>query len=201
MRSQSSIYSRYFTYIKPVTKIPIVKTYGSTIFTLLVLTVFVFFAIKPTIETISVLQKEITDLEQVLEKVNKKSKDLSLGKQNYENLDPTIKSKISNAIPDTAQLKSVIQTLEQTTKKHEASISALQFQPLVLETESENKLGTIAEVAFTFNVEGEYRNLIAILQDLKSSARLISLDNLSLSKLSEDKRLIMSISGKAYYIK
>ena len=126
---------------------------------------------------------------------------LSKVRQNFENLDPSLKSKIEVAIPDTVALKSVIQTLEQTANLHEASVSALQIQPLLVETKVENQLGTLSEIAFTFNVEGEYQNLISILQDLKSSGRLISIDNLSISKLTEGPGLIMSLSGKAYYIK
>lgn len=201
MNSQTSIYSRYFTYIKPVTRLPIVKTYGSTIFTLLIISIFIFFAIKPTTETIIVLQKKLDDSNAVLKKVNQKVNDLSLGKTNYEKLPINIKLQIETAVPDTARLKSVIQTLEQTAKNHEASISALQIQPLVLTTKSNSQLGTLSEITFTFNIEGAYEQLIAILQDLKSSTRLISVDNLSIAKLSEGPGLIMSISGKAYFIK
>ena len=201
MKPNSSIYSRYFTYIKPVTRLPIVKTYGTTIFTLIVIIIFIFFAIKPTVETILVLQKKLTETSDVLDKVNKKAEDLSLGKQNYDNLDNDIKTRIFSSIPDTVQLKSVTQTLEQTANLHEASVSALQIQPIVIDTKSNNIVGTLAEVDFTFNVEGGYANLIALLQDLKVSSRLISVDNLSLSKLSDGSGLIMSITGKAYYIK
>ncbi len=201
MKPNSSIYSRYFTYIKPVTRLPIVKTYGSTIFTLIIIIIFIFFAIKPTVETILVLQKKLTETSDVLDKVNKKANDLSLGKQNFDNLDPTIKSKLTQAIPDTVTLKSITQALEQTAKLHEASVSALQIQPIVINTKSENSAGTLAEIDFTFNIEGEYENLIALLQDLKSSSRLISIDSLSLSKLTEGSGLIMSITGKGYYIK
>lgn len=201
MKSQTSIYSRYFTYIKPVTRLPIVKTYGSTIFTLLIISIFIFFAIKPTTETIIVLQKKLDDSNAVLKRVNQKVNDLSLGKANYEKLPINVKLQIETAIPDNARLKSVIQSLEQTAKNHEASISALQIQPLVLTTKSSSQLGTLSEITFTFNIEGAYEQLIAILQDLKSSARLISIDNLSIAKLSEGPGLIMSISGKAYFIK
>lgn len=202
MKSQSQIYSRYFTYIKPVTKLPIVRTYGLTIFTLLVITIFIFYAIKPTVETILVLQKKIDDSNQVLEKVNQKANNLSQGKKNYEELNPEVKSKLQTLIPDTANLKSIIQSLEETAKLHDASVSALQIQPLVLETKGDNnKLGILTEIAFTFNTEGGYKNLISLLGDLKSSARLISIESVSLSKLSEGTGLIMSISGKAYYIK
>lgn len=201
MKPEIIKYSRYFTYIKPIAKLPIVRTYGSTIFTLLVIIIFIFFAIKPTVETIVVLQKKLDNSTEVLKKVNQKAKDLSQGRANYEKLDKSLKTKISSAIPDTANLKSIISSLEQTAKSHQASISALQIQPVILDAKIENKLGTLSEISFTFNAEGKYNQLISVLQDLKSSTRLISIDTLSLSKLSQGEDLIMSISGKAYYIK
>lgn len=201
MKSQFQIYSRYFTYIKPVTKLPIVKTYGSTIFTLFVITFFIFYAIKPTIETLLVLQKKLDNSTTVLEQVTQKANNLSAGKANFEKLDPNLKSKIESYLPDTVSLKSVIQTLEATAKLHEASISALQIQPLVIETNAVLRVGTLSEISFTLNTEGAYENLISLLQDLKSSARLISIKSLSLSKASEGTGLIMSISGKTYYTK
>ena len=201
MNPRSQIYSRYFTYIKPLTRSPIVKTYGSVIFTLVIITIFILFAIKPTVETILVLQKKLSDTTEVLDKVNKKANDLSLGKQNYDNLDAGIKLRISQTIPSSVDLKSVTQTLEQSAKLHEASISALQIQPLVLGTRLENTVGSLSEVNFTFNVEGAYQNLILLLQDLRLSSRLVSIDSLSISKVSEGSGLIMSITGKAYYIK
>jgi len=184
-----------------VTRLPIVRTYGSTIVTLLVMVIFILYAIKPTIETILVLQKKLEDSKQVLEKVNQKANNLSAGKANYEKLDSAVKTKLAAAIPDTVNLKLLIQTLEQISLSHQASISALQIQPLVLETKLDNKVGTLSEVLFTFNVEGDYTNLISLLKDFKNSARLISIESLSLSKLSEGAGLIMSISGKAYYLK
>ncbi|GEM_PF-1794974 len=201
MRNKSLLYSRYFTYIKPITKLPIVKTYGSTIFTLAIMTIFIFFAIKPTVETILVLQKKLADSHQILEKVQQKANNLSLGKKNYENLDPDIKLKIQQAIPDNVELRSLIQTLEQTAKAHEASISALQIQPLVITTKTNGSSDSLSEINFTLNIEGSYEDFISLLQDLKSSARLISVESLSLTKLREGAGLIMSLSGKTYYIK
>ncbi len=201
MKNRSSIYSRYFIYIKPFSKLPIVKTYSSPIFTLLVMIIFILFAIKPTIETILILQKKLIDSSQVLEKVTEKAKNLSLGKKNYEELGQDIKDKISTSIPDTVSLKSLTQTLEQSAKINEASVSALQIQPLTIETKTTDHLGSISEISFTFNIEGSYKNLVSVLQNLKSSARLISIDTLSFNKLADRSGLIMSISGKAYYIK
>lgn len=201
MKNKSTLYSRYFTYIKPVTRHPIVRNYGPAIFTLITITILILFAIKPTVETILVLQKQLANSNEVLQKVTDKANDLSLGKKNYDNLDQNTKDRISSAIPDHTSLKSVIQTLEQIAKIHEASVSALTIQPLIITTKTENQVGLLAEISFTFNSEGNYNNLIAILQDLKTSSRLISIDNLSLSKTTDGISEIMSISGKAYYLK
>lgn len=201
MKPNSSIYSRYFTYIKPLTRLPIVKTYGTTIFTLIIIVIFIFFAIKPIVETILVLQKKLADVSEVLDKINQKANNLSLGKQNYDNLNENIKDQISQAIPDVVALKSITQTLEQTARLHDASVSALQIQPLVIDSKNKNAVGTLSEIDFTFNIESSYTNLIALLQDLRVSSRLIFIDNLSVSKLTEGSGLIMSITGKGYYIK
>lgn len=201
MRNKSNKYFRYFTYIKPLVRLPIVRTYGTTIFTILIMTIFVFFAIKPTVETILVLQKKLDDSNQVLEKLKKKAESLSLGKKNYDNLDSSVKNRIQATIPDSVELKSVTQTLEEAAKLNDASISALQIEPQVLETKLDNKIGTLSEIGFTFNVEGSYSNVVLLLQDLSTSSRLISIDKLSISKVSEGQGVIMSTSGKAWYLK
>lgn len=201
MKSESTIYSRYFTYIKPVTKLPIIKNYGPTIFSLLTISLLLYFAVKPTFETILVLQKKLADSNEVLQKITQKANNLSLGKENYDNMDQTIKDKIFSLIPDTVSIKSVIQALEQAAQTHEASVSALQIQPLILEPENEAQVGTITEVSFIFNTEGSYNNLVALLQDLQTSSRLLSIDNISLSKTNDGTSLVMSLSGKAYYLK
>lgn len=200
MKSRSTLYFRYFTYIKPFTKLPIIKNYGPSIFTLLTMSILILFAIKPTVETILVLQKKIADSEQVLQKVTTKANNLSLGKKNYDNLDKSIKDQISTAIPNNVALQSLIHSLEQTAQTHQATISALQVQPLTIDTKLDDKMRSLTEVSFTFNTQGSYKNLVALLQDLKVSSRLISIDSLSMTN-SEGSGLNMSLSGKAYYLK
>lgn len=201
MRSGQARYFRYFTYIQPVTKIPIVRTYGATIFTLIMITIFIFFAIKPTVETILVLQKKLEDSRAVLQKVQQKAENLSLGKANYDNLAELFAQKVQPAIPDNINLSSLVLTLEGAALKHQASISALQIQPQSLQPKDTDKVGGMTEIEFTFNIEGNFTNLVSVLQDLKSSNRLVSIHSLSFNKVADGGSLIMSISGKAYYIK
>lgn len=201
MSQTTDRYSRYFTYIKPITRLPIVKNYSSTIFTLVLMIIFIFFAIKPTIETILVLQKKIDNAKTVLGNVNKKADDLTRAKENYQKIPDNIKNKIDAYLPDNPDIKSIIITLEQTARLHDATISALQIQPLIITSKQSGALGKISEIDFTFNIEGAYRNLGALLQDLNTSSRVISIDHLSINKASEGVGLVMSINGKAYYLK
>jgi Tfp pilus assembly protein PilO len=197
----SNRYSRYFTYIKPITRIPLVRNYGSTIFTLLVIIIFIFFAIKPTVETILVLQKKIENANQILKQLDDKSNNLAQGKKNYDSLNPQIKVKINSSIPDLVQLKTIAQTLEQLSASRDASVSALQIQPIVILPINAEGLGQLEEINFTFNTEGSYPNLSSILQQVLQSSRLFSINNVNIRKVDDGgSSLLMSIIGKAFYL-
>lgn len=194
-------YYRYYTYIQPVLKFPIIKTYGLHILTLATMIIFLIFAIKPTVETILVLQKKIADSQSVLSKINQKSTDLSQAKENFQNLDLELKSKIHKAVPAEFDIKGLIQTLEEAAQANQASISALQIQPVIIEETIKPQKKTLSEINFTYNVEGSYLNLLKLLQKLQQSPRVISLDNLIINKSAQDSNLMMSVSGKAYFLK
>lgn len=195
---QSNKGTRYFTYIEPVLKIPIIKTYGSLIFTILALIIFILFAIKPTLETISVLQKELTLYQGTLAKITKKSEDLSLARKNYQQIDQKTKLKIKTAIPKSADMANLIKSLEGTTLSLQASISALQFQPVTIEKKGEQN--TLKDIGFTFNTEGSFETLQKVLNNLLDTDRSISIDSVSLSKIEGGSTLLMSLSGKGYFL-
>lgn len=194
-------YSRYFIYIKPIAKMPIVKNYSSTVFTIVTIIVFIFFAIKPTIETITVLQKKIDNAKSVLEKVNKKADDITKAKENYQKIDNAILNKIESALPNNVNFKSIVSTLEELARQYNATISALQIQPISITSRDVNSIGTSSGIDFTFNTEGSYKSILSILQQMQISSRVFSIDHVSINKASSGTNLIMSVNGKAFYIK
>ncbi|MBI2600633.1 type 4a pilus biogenesis protein PilO [Candidatus Daviesbacteria bacterium] len=195
--------SRYFTYIKPVTKIPVIRTYGTTVITFAAMSIFLLFAIKPTIETILTLQIKLEDSREILKQVTQKAENLSLGKQNYDNLNTQLKTKIQSAIPGNITYTTLIQTFELSSKTYDATISAIQIQPLTIPHTTSTKFdNTLSEVSFTVNIEGPYEPLLKILAEIQKSPRLISIDDLIINKGSEESsNLLMSITGKAYYLR
>lgn len=200
MISKSTKYFRYYTYIEPLIRNPLIKTYGYAIFTIVMTAVFILFAIKPTLETIAVLQKKLTTQKEILKKLDKKIGDLGVAQTNYKNIDPDIKSKVVSSVPSNADLANLIRSLENTTRDTTASISALQFQPLVIDRK-ETPSNELQEISFTFNIEGSYDTIKAVLQNLYGSARLFTIDNLSFNKVATGNILLMNITGKAYFLK
>lgn len=196
-----SRYARYYVYIKPVIGNKYVKSTAPYIFSVLAITIFIIFAIRPTILTIINLQKTIQDSEQVLNTLEQKSRDLTEGKRNLDNLDQSIKTKINTRLPDNATVALLINDLQIAATKN-ASISALQIQPVTIYTNSSDSAikKNLGELLFSFNVQGSYADLLSTLDNLSKSERLINLTGVVLNKSAEG-AIGMSVNGKAYYLK
>lgn len=193
---------KYFNFLSRIGKNRYVKTYLSTTIVILITLLFIFLAIKPTIETILILQKKVNDSKEVVQKIEQKINDLNLAIENYGNLSEGIKNRINLALPSTVALKTITQSLEETAKVNGASISALQLQSFKVEPTHNGLTQNISEIEFTFNAEGSYSSIISILQSLKRSQRLITINALSLRNLdTQSSNLVMSITGKVYFIK
>ncbi len=201
MRTETNRYSRYFTYIKPLGKLPIIKSYGSIIFTIIVTAVFLLLAVKPTIETILVLQAKLDEYRSILEKIDQKAIGLSQGKENFDQLSDEIKTKILLAVPDDPHLKTIIDEIDRLAQKHDASISAIQFQPLTIAKRNPAQIGAIDNLNFNVNFEGSYQNIKNLLQDLRISSRVMTIDSVNFNKSSDGNGLVITISAKGFYLK
>lgn len=197
-------YNRYFTYIKPLMDNKTVRSVAPYIFSIITIIIMLVFAIRPTVSTIVNLQKNIEENQQVLKELEAKAQNLIEGKKNYENLSPEIKLQISTAIPNKPVVTSVIASLENSSKSI-ASTSALQIQPLTLinnslqKEEEKNKL-SLGEVNFSYNSSGSFSNLLKVLQNTTSSLRLMQISSVTINKQPENP-IVLSITGKAYYLK
>ena len=194
--------NRYFTYIRPIMRSKFARTYSSLIFSLITIAIFSYYAVRPTATTILSLQKSIDEQTSVLNTLKEKVNALVSGKQNYENIPLSVKSKLENMVPENPALPSLINSLTFAAQTSEASISGIQLQPVILapiNTEP-SKTAQIQEVGFTFNTQGKFANLMKLLTTLKRLDRLISINSISFNQPA-DSSLGMSINGKAYYIK
>lgn len=195
----SAKYSRYYTHIKPVIENKYVKSSTPYIFSLLSITFFVLFALRPTISTIINLQKNIEDNKKVLEQLTAKSQNLTTGKRNFELLSPETKGKINTALPQGSNVAFLVKSLQDSTPQ-QASVSALQIQPLtVFDQSSEETPFKLEEVKFSFSVQGTYTQILETLDNFRKSPRLLQIDNVNISR--QGGPVILSITGKSYFLK
>lgn len=195
-------YSRYYTYIKPFLKNKAVKTYSSLVFSLIMITIFSLFAIKPTLSTIVSLQKSIKEQQQTLDSITKKGEGLSQAKSNYEALNDGVKTNLALLVPTSTSLTDLLASISNLAIFHEATISGLQVQPTMLEGDpiKLSKDATIKEINFTANFQGSYQSLSNLLDAFSQSPRLIYIQAVNFNKQSDDP-LIMTVNAKGYYIK
>lgn len=193
--------SRYYTYIRPIMRNKFARTYSSLIFSIITISIFSVYAIRPTVITILSLQKSIDEQTQVLNSLKDKVNNLVLGKQNYENISKSTKDKLDNLIPNNTDLPGLINSLSFAAADAEATISGLQFQPTdVLQPVNKiSKNAQVNQVDFTLNVQGEFSSLLKLLSNLERLDRLIAITNINFALPSEG-ALVMSITGKAYYL-
>lgn len=197
----NSRYNRYFIYVKPIIKNIYVKTYSSLVFSLVAITFFGLFAIRPTIKTIFALRQDISQQSKVLDELIQKSKNLEVGRINYEAIDSDLKQDINNLISDSVEVDRIIESLNNLASENQASISGLQIQPFEVYAASESASLELKEVSFTFNIQGSYQSLMRVLSQVPSNVRLLSIDTLNINKSEEGSLLIMSINAKTFYLR
>lgn len=195
-------YSRYRTFIRPLVKNKFVRTYSSLAFSLVAVMIFAVFAIKPTITTILVLEQNINEQRDVADKLKTKAQNLSLGKQNFEKIDQDTIDKINALLPRKTDITSVGESVATVVRSNEASVSAIQFQPTDLNGESNNLSAapSLHEVSFVLNASGTYESLVASLNSLSNSSRLVRIDSVSMNPIAAN-QVSMSVSMRAFYLK
>jgi len=195
-------YSRYYTFIKPVLRNKYVKTYSSAVFSIITITIFSLFAIKPTVSTIVSLQKSIEEQNQLLVNIEQKTKSLTLAKNNYDSLPNGTKDNLESLIPNYTSLPELVDSITSVIGSYQASSSGIQIEKIDLEGPPQTLIRKpeTKEIAFLVNVQGSYPQLSGLLDKLSKSNRLIKIDTINFNK-SEEGSLIMSLSGKAYYFK
>ncbi len=195
-------FSRYYTYIKPVVKNKYVRTYSSFVFSLITISFFTYFALKPTISTIISLQKSINEQQDIYNKITQKRRDLETARNNYLKIPPEVKDRIFKLLPNSTSVPPLVDDLNTVAILNQATLSAIQVDEteLVGEPEQITKDNTLKELNVSITATGTYSQLMGILKSLSSSNRLVKLDSVVMNK-PLDGPLVMILKTKSYFYK
>lgn len=192
-------YRRYFINIGQFYQQKRARVYTEIVLTIITITFFLFFAIKPTLVIVAGLIKTIDDQKVVNAKLEEKINNLNLAQNQYQSVEGSFPL-IEESLPNNPSVSTLIKELEALTRRHGLSIGTIQYGQATLKGEQSG--GKIMELTFTMSVSGTYSNLKLFLQSLSSLRRIIDINSFSFksSKL-ESNTLSLGLNAKTYYLK
>lgn len=208
--SLSDQYRKYYRSFEPILAKPKTKVYSTVIFFFLVVSLFGWYAIKPTIQTILYLQREIVDKTEVDKKMDEKINALIEAQAALEDIQNNI-SIIDEVIPPNPQAVDLARQLNQLALINTASVSAIQISSVpILSSTASAKIKTLgvkhATFPVTVSLEGSYANLSGFLTGLIDMRRIVTIDSIMFSPKKTGKvgtsafTLQLLLKLTAYYV-
>ncbi len=195
--------SRYYTYIRPIIRSKVVQEYGPLIFSLVMVSFFSVFALRPTLTTIASLQKAIEEQTATKQKISEKIEALKLAKNNYLAINNQTKDKIDRLVPNDTALPGLIDQVRSLAEVYDASLAGIQFETLTLDGKPAKLVAKPSqkEIPFSLSVRGSYINLLQFVDALPKIDRVITIESINFRANEESDDLLMAINAKAYYFK
>lgn len=214
--SLKRIYKRYYTFLGPLMGQPKARAYTFLGISLLTVAFFIFFAIRPTINTIIGLQKQIQDDREVEKKLQEKINALSQLQAEYEIIQPDLPV-LDAALPVAPEVSDLIKTAEKLAGDNQASLSAMQVSETMLSEDKKDTLDTAQKTAanknkpagvskpstatpisMVFTTETDYVNVIKMISAINRLPRLYSLQ--SVTMLKGLRNIVFNLKTNAYYL-
>lgn len=184
-------------YEKPVTRVA-----AGLVLSILCIAFFAVAAIKPTLETMAQLIKQIEEKKEVDQKLTVKINALSTGQRELTQKSQAA-SVIDTAIPATPDYDTLLLVIEKLATEHGILLTGFTATSVPLErsqTISPTEAGTLESLPFTLSAAGSYEQLIAFVRDLQNLQRIILIDRFDITRTHQDQesRLLLSVSARAF---
>jgi len=142
--------------------------------TLLTLTIFGAFAIRPTLVTITTLRKKIKDQERAEERLEKKIKSLSLAQTEMQKNKSDIPL-AAEALPSERDLAGILETLSSLSEKEGLRLSRLSLKDSgEVPQNLPNGSFRVGRLGFSLQLEGDFPHFLAFLKNIEGSLRQIN---------------------------
>jgi Tfp pilus assembly protein PilO len=208
--SLDSRFRRYYHDLAPVLKKPKMRATTAAVFSFLAASLFLWYAVRPTAQTIIYLQREIADKTTLNQQMEAKITALIEAQSTYENIKDRLPV-LSQALPQNSDAVILARELRNIANTANATVSAMQIPsvPLITKesTPGSNLIATtpLQDYALTMVVSGPYDAIKQYLNGLLVLRRITSIDNLTIRQGTEivasgsANTLQLSIRLKSYY--
>ncbi len=202
-------FHRYYQRLQPVMKKQRNRATTTAVFSFLAVSLFVFYAIRPTAQTIILLRREIADKTELNKRMEDKITTLIQAQTNYETASETIPV-INEALPVNPDAVVLARKLQHLASISGATISALQMPSLpILANEATPGAKTapkpdVTEFPVNIVLTGTYTSLKAFLDGLLNMRRIVTIDTINFKRATgitgnDPNALQLSTRLKSFY--
>jgi len=209
MQVSTSRYRQYYAKIEPLLNRADIRTYSGLILFFLTTSFFLAFAIKPTANTITSLNRQIVDGKVTDQKLQEKINALSAAQVEYNKVAPDLPL-INSVLPDNPAVVKFAKLVEGVASSAGVDILSLQFSPVDIynkeapATKETISTAVLNEHNYTIVFSGPYKNLIVFQEYIRKVQRLTLSDKFTINKLSlgdTKAQLSLDMSGKIFSLK
>ncbi|MBI5614309.1 hypothetical protein HY947_05265 [Candidatus Gottesmanbacteria bacterium] len=210
-------FGRYVKAIEEASQKPKTIIYSTTIFSFLAISLFGWYAIRPTLQTILYLKREIKDKTDINKKMDQKITSLIEAQAAYQKIQKDIPV-LYQAIPRTTNVVDLVSALKNIASQSGVQIASVQIPEVPLYTAEASLPGTIVqkntnkekkllEFNLSLSVNGQYPQVKTFLEKSREYRRLMTIDTLAmtpqkegLSASSSSSLIRLVLKLKSYYL-
>jgi Tfp pilus assembly protein PilO len=182
-------FHRYAHTFDPLLSKPKNRAYTATILSFLVISLFLWYAIRPTLQTILALRREIRDNLQVNAQMEKKISDLVEAQSKYQMASPKLPL-MAQALPKNPDAIALLMSLGTIASQSNASVSGIEISTIPIDATNATKSGTpqenVYESPVSISIDGEYENLKQFLDKILNMRRIVTIDSYSINQINND---------------
>ena len=200
---------RYSQDLRRYYRMPAVQVSLTLVLSVFLMSVFVVFALRPTILSIVNLKKTISESKKVLQQLETKVNFLQKASNQLETLRPVIPN-INNSIPNNGAMYSPITlAIDELAYQVGVIVESESLGPTLLYSRilspfTPNKNQKVVELSFSLRVSGGYSEVTDFLNMMMKMERNVLVDNVTIAKQAGAKNstasVTMNVSGLAFYL-
>lgn len=181
--SEGSRYNKYYQGIGPALKKPSIRAYTMIALSLFALSFFGAFAIRPAVKEIFELNRKIVDRQLVQKQLDEKIQNLRLAQAAYENVQTDLPI-VLKALPQEPEFTGFLKNVEKIATNSGVPFNSLKFGGVSILEPGSNKSAPnvnppLKEIGFSFDVSGNYPNLLSFIKSIENWERIINIGAVS----------------------
>ncbi len=174
------------------------QSYTMLGFTLIALSFLGIFAIYPTLSTITELKKTLADLQFVNQELQIKSQNLSTLQGKYQSLTGDLPV-VLQAMPETPEAPKIVAQFNSLLTESRLKATSIKMGGLEITSDKKVPMNKAASFVFSLDAEGTYNDMLVFIQRLTHIDRIITLEQISISRESGTGVVMLSLRGRGYF--